>query len=73
MNFGVIIAAALGLMAISVALGLLLSYPMMLLWNGCLVPAMVGINEVSWLQMWGLMILINILFKSSSSSTTAKE
>ena len=51
-----------------VALGLIFSLPVMLLWNGCLVGAITGINEITWLQAWGIMILFGLLFKSSVSS-----
>ena len=53
-----------GVLAVSLLVSLLLSYPLMLLWNGCLVPALPGIAEVSWLQMWGIAILIKLLFQS---------
>ena len=48
--------------------GAVFSFPVMLLWNGCLVPAITGVKEISWLQAWGLMILVNILFKLSVST-----
>jgi hypothetical protein len=51
---------------IVVVLGLLFSYPVMLLWNGCLVPAVDGVKEIGWLQAWGLMILFGVLFKSTT-------
>ena len=41
----------------------LLSWPVMMLWNGCLVPAMDGVQKIEWLQAWGLQFLINMLFK----------
>ena len=41
----------------------LLAWPVMLLWNGCLVPAVDGVQKIEWLQAWGLQILINLLFK----------
>ena len=53
------------IVGIIVTLGLLFSFPIMLLWNGCLVPAVDGIKEIGWLQAWGLMILFGILFKST--------
>lgn len=62
------ISAILGLIIVSVVLGAILSYPIMLLWNGCLAPAVNGVNEVTWLQSWGLMVLFSLLFKSSVSS-----
>ena len=53
------------IVGIVVVLGLLFSYPVMLLWNGCLVPAIDGVKEIGLLQAWGLMILFGILFKST--------
>ena len=53
------------IVGIVVVLGLLFSYPVMLLWNGCLVPAVDGVKEIGWLQAWGIMILTGILFKTS--------
>lgn len=50
-----------------IVLGLVFSFPVMLLWNGCLVGAIAGINEITWLQAWGIMILFGILFKTSVS------
>lgn len=62
----------IGLFALFVAgvavLGLIISYPVMLLWNGCLVPAIVGINDITWLQAWGITVLFGILFKTHTSS-----
>lgn len=43
----------------------LLSWPVMMLWNGCLVPAVDGVKPIGWLQAWGLQFLINMLFKVS--------
>ena len=41
----------------------LLSWPVMMLWNGCLVPAVDGVKQIGWLQAWGLQFLVNMLFK----------
>ena len=46
-------------------LSFLLAWPVMELWNGCLVPAVDGIKQIGWLQAWGLQFLINMLFKVS--------
>jgi len=43
----------------------LLAWPVMELWNGCLVPAVDGVKQIGWLQAWGLQFLINMLFKVS--------
>jgi len=60
-----ILIAIVGIVAFVVLLGLLFSLPVMLLWNGCLVGAVAGVNEISWLQAWGIMVLFGLLFKSS--------
>jgi hypothetical protein len=46
----------------------LLSWPVYMLWNGCLVDAIEGVKEVTWLQAWGLMILAGFLFKTTVTS-----
>ena len=63
------ITSAVGAFIIVVAgalfLSFLLAWPVMELWNGCLVPAVDGVKEIGWLQAWGLQFLINMLFKVS--------
>jgi hypothetical protein len=51
-------------------LSFLLSWPVYMLWNGCFVGAINGVNEVTWLQAWGLSILFSFLFKPNSTSNT---
>ena len=63
-----ILIALFGVVGFVVALGLLFSLPVMLLWNGCLVDAVTGVKEISLLQAWGLMILCGLLFKDTSVS-----
>jgi hypothetical protein len=48
----------------------LLSWPIYMLWNGCLVPAINGVNEVTWLQAWGISVLCGFLFKSTYTTKT---
>jgi len=60
-----ILIAIIGVVGLVVILGLLFSLPVMLLWNGCLVGAIAGVNEITWLQAWGIMVLFGLLFKSS--------
>jgi hypothetical protein len=48
-----------------VVVGLVLSLPVMWLWNWALVPAMPVLREIGWLQAWGIMILSGLLFKSA--------
>lgn len=56
---------AFGALSAIVALSFIFSYPLMLLWNLCLVPAVSILKEVGWLQMWGISVLITFLFKST--------
>lgn len=58
------IVKILGVIGVIVLLGLVLSLPIWLLWNSCLVPAINGVNEISWLQAWGLQVLVAGLSKS---------
>lgn len=62
---GRILGMAAGIIAMFLFVSFLVSYPLMWLWNGCLVPAIPGIEEVSWLQMWGISILIGALTRSN--------
>jgi len=57
--------ALLAIVGLVIALGLITSFPVMLLWNGCLVDAVAGIREITWLQAWGLTVLCGILFKTT--------
>ena len=63
------LTSAVGAFVIVVAgalfVSFLLSWPVMELWNGCLVPAVDGVKQIGWLQAWGLQFLINMLFKVS--------
>lgn len=61
------LVAFLAIVAGVVFLGFLLSYPLMLLWNLCLVPAVSTLNTVGWLQMWGISILLGLLFKTNAT------
>lgn len=67
-----IILALLLVVVLVCVVGLLFSLPVMLLWNGCLVGAVSGVNEITWLQAWGILILFGLLFKSSDTSVTKK-
>ena len=62
---GVVVLGIAGLLALS----FLLSWPVYMLWNGCLVGAIAGVSEVTWLQAWGLTILCGFLFKSNVSKS----
>lgn len=52
-----------------VFLSFVLSWPVYMLWNGCLVDAVQGVKEVTWLQGWGISFLCGLLFKNNSVSS----
>ena len=64
----VIVGAIVVGVASILLLSFLLSWPVYMLWNGCLVGAIAGVSEVSWLQAWGLTVLCGFLFKSNVST-----
>ena len=55
-----ILVGLVGLVGIS----FLLSWPVYMLWNGCLVDAIAGVKQVTWLQAWGITVLCSFLFKN---------
>ena len=59
------LAKLIGTLIGIVLVSFLLSYPLMIIWNTCLVPAVPAIKEVEWLQMWGISLLIGSMFKGS--------
>jgi hypothetical protein len=54
-----------GIIVLAIFVGLLLALPIWLLWNSCLVPAIDGVHEITWMQAWGLNILCTGLFKET--------
>lgn len=69
-NFrNVTIGAWILLILVVVVVSFLISYPLMLLWNIALVPAVTVLAEVSWLQMWGISILLNLMINGIGFST----
>lgn len=55
----------IGTLGILLLISFLLSWPVYMLWNGCLVDAINGVNEVTWLQAWGLTVLCGLMFKTT--------
>ena len=51
-----------------IVLGIFMAWPVQLLWNGCLIQAVDGLNPITIWQALGINILCGILFKNSSSS-----
>ena len=66
MKIGLILSAIVGFVVGFVVLSFLFSWPVMALWNGCLVGAIDGVHQITWLQAWGLSILCSFLFKSTN-------
>ena len=66
------IVAIVGAVVVGIAgillLSFLLSWPVYMLWNGCLVDAVTGVNKVTWLQSWGIAVLSGLLFKTTVNS-----
>lgn len=60
---GMVVASLL----IIIGVGIIMTFPTMLLWNWALAPSINGINEIGLLQAWGINILFGILFKSNNS------
>jgi len=65
------VVAILAGIATLLFLSFVLSWPVMMLWNGCFVGAIDGVKEITWLQAWGLQFLFNLLFKATL--TTKKD
>jgi len=65
-----IIVAIVTFTSIVLLLSFLLSWPVMMLWNGCLVDAVDGVHEVTWLQAWGISSLFGLLFRSYTSNNS---
>ena len=67
------LVAGLGLLFLGVLfigiIAVVLAWPVMLLWNACLVGAITGVNVIGFWQALGLLVLSGLLFKSSSSSS----
>ena len=55
----------LGCLAVIVGISALIALPVMLLWNW-LMPMIFGLQQLTFLQSWGLLILSNCLFKSTN-------
>jgi hypothetical protein len=69
-----IIAAFFGILILGLVFALLMAFPVMWLWNGCLVGLIVGIQPMSsvW-QAFGIMLLFSLLFKSNSVSGSSRK
>jgi len=59
-----VLGILIGAVTLIIVIGLIVSLPVMLLWNYCLVGAIAGVNEITWLQAWGILVLFGLLFKT---------
>ena len=77
MKIGLILSVIVGFLTSCVGLFVLLSFlfawPVMALWNGCLVGAVDGVHQITWLQAWGLSILCSFLFKSTNFTSNKSD
>jgi hypothetical protein len=67
LKYVTIATAVAGLFATALLISFLLSYPVMVLWNECLVGALEGARQITWMQAWGISALRGILFQSNVS------
>ena len=61
-----------GLVVIGVLFGLIMSLPVMWLWN-YVVPYQFGLKEIDFLHAWGLNVLCGFIFKSSAYKVNSKK
>lgn len=57
---------------LSILITSLLSYPFMLLWNACLVPAVTTLQTINYWQTFGILILVQIVVSLNKHSITMK-
>jgi hypothetical protein len=62
------VGAVVVLILAVVVIGMIMAWPVMILWNLCLVPAVQGLQVIGWLQAWGILVVCGILFKSTNIS-----
>lgn len=58
---------ALGIIAAVVVITIVLAWPVQVLWNISLVPAVDGIHPITFWQALGINLLATILFKSTNT------
>jgi hypothetical protein len=67
-DFTTSLLAVIGAVAVVLVIGFLMSWPVMMLWNGCLVDAVSVVKPIGWLQAYGITILASLLFKSTTTT-----
>ena len=66
------VIAALMVIALLVLISVIVAFPIMWLWNLCLVPAIPMLAKITFWQALGMKVLIGLLSYSSSSSSSKK-
>jgi hypothetical protein len=61
------IGAFVGVIAVALFLSFVMAWPVMAFWNGCFVGAIDGVQDITWLQAWGLQFLFALLFKTTAT------
>lgn len=64
-NATAVTAAITGVITVALVISFILSWPVYMLWNNCLVGSIDGVNTIDWLDAWGVLILSGFLFKST--------
>jgi len=72
-NFGKLIGVIFIAILTAVIIGLITGYPIMWLWNNCLVPAIPIICPINFWQAIGLKILLQFLTHRYEKDTTISE
>jgi len=67
------IAAAFLVLVGALLIGLIMAYPMMWLWNTCLVPAVTFASPITFWQTWGIYILTQWFFTKSTTVNKNKD
>ena len=65
------IGTFIGIIIIGAIISIIMAWPVQLLWNVCLVPAVDGIHELGFWQALGINVLFQMLFKSTNSAKTS--
>jgi len=67
------VIAALMVLVLLVVISIIVAFPIMWLWNLCLVPAIPMLVKITFWQALGIKVLIGLLSYSNSSSSTSKK
>jgi uncharacterized membrane protein YccC len=62
------IGTFIGVIIIGAMISIIMAWPVQLLWNACLAPAVEGINQIGFWQALGINVLFSIIFKSTNTS-----